>query len=154
MQTEQRYIMAFFAIALFCLFNNIALCAEQFMLSIPAKKIISQIEKRDRVSGYTIDMSVGRVYSIMKIPDDWWIEGKDVEPPQLKAWAFHGTGFLTVEEIEKGIFSQFLVIETWPDEGQFDIKINLIIDLFMKEKEQCLIFDKNDLIISPIDETK
>jgi hypothetical protein len=132
------------------LLSDTGFCAERFMVSIPVEKIASALGKGDRISECTIEILPGRVYSILKIPDDWWISSKDGELPQLKAWAFHGAGYLALADIKQGMFDSFLVIETWPEEGPFDIRAYLTIDLFMKEKPKRILIEKKDMVITPV----
>ena len=133
------------------MFSNESYSAEKFEVSIPFDKIDVLLKKGDRISAYTVEMNVGRVYSILKIADDWWTKSKDVEIPQLEAWAFHGTGYLSIDDIKKeGFFNKFLVIETWPEEGTFDITVKFTLENLMEEKPKHILIKKKDITIAPI----
>ena len=156
-KTEEKVGMKIINKCMLCslailLFSDSIICAEKLIISIPTEKLIDTLHTNDRISEYTINIYHGRIYGILKIPDDWWINGKDVEQPQLKAWAFHGTGYLTKEDIKNGAFDRFLIIETEQDEGSFDLKAHFTVDVSMREKQRHLLIEKKDMIIKPVQE--
>jgi len=57
-----------------------------------------------------------------------------------------------MEDIKKGVFNKFLIIEAWPDEGSFDIKAHFTVDVFMKEKEKHILIEKKDMVVTPVKE--
>ena len=132
------------------LYYDSALSADRYVISILHEKITENLKNDNRISEYTIEIYTGRVYSVMKIPKDWAIKTKDSEIPQLEAYAFHGAGFLSTSDIKKGIFEEFIVIETeFTKLNDLKINIKFTIDIFMKEDEKHITIDNNDLIIKP-----
>lgn len=125
--------------------------ADRFVISIPVEKIVEALRERDRISEYTVELSAGRVYSVLKIPEGWTIKVEEHQAPQVVAYASHGAGFLTAEALKKGAFSAFLVIETKPPNwGPLDIKAHFTVDVFMKEEEKHILIEKKDMVITPL----
>lgn len=134
------------------LLSGLALSAERFIVSIPADNTTRYLQEGDRLAKYTIDISAGRVYGITNLPRDWWIKLKYMESPDVEAFAFHGAGYLTSEMIKKGLFTDFLIIETEAGWGPLDIKADFTIDVLMEENPKHVVIEKKDMVITPLKE--
>lgn len=138
-------------ITMFMLLFSNNLYAEELMISIPTEKIAEGLKEGDRISEFKIELYAGQIYGILKIADDWWVKTKYAETPQVYAWAFHGAGFLSVNDIKKqNLFNNFLTIKTWPEDGEFDITVYFTLENAMEEKPKHMSIKKKDMTISPI----
>jgi hypothetical protein len=122
---------------------------DRLLVSIMPAKVIEALDGKNRISEYTIEVSGGRIYGFVKIPEDWRIKVKDVEAPQLEAFAVHTAAYMTAEDVRKGTLSDFLIIEARPDWGDFDIKADFSIDVYMEDEERHLLLGKKDMHIIP-----
>jgi len=126
--------------------------ADRFIVSIPGDRLLSVLNENNRISEYSVMISAGRVYSVMKIPADWVVKVEEhPETPSLMAHASHGAGYLGANALRNGVFTEFLVVESKPkDWGQFEIRVRFTIDIFMEENPQYIIIEKKDILIVPI----
>jgi hypothetical protein len=154
-----RYYLTFILLSasLVLLFCDVALSAERFVISMPVEKLIGHLKGGRRIIDYKIEISGGRVYSVMKIPDDWSIKvdyRRVKNIPQFAAYAGHGVSWLTVDDIKnkEGLFEKFLVIETVKGEGKFDIKAYFEIDVPMEDKTEHIVLEKKDMVITALKE--
>lgn len=151
MVTKKLLFQVFATAASILLFNiAFAFAGSRFLVSVPAEKIIAHMNKGDRIAEYQVEIRFGRVRKILKIPDDWWTKTKDFEEPQLTAWAGHGAGYLTVQDITQGVFSNFIEIDALTENGNFDIRIRLTIDPPRDEDQKRVVLKKKSMAIVPV----
>ncbi len=131
--------------------------ANRYSLSIPTSMLLKHLHAGRRITGYKIKIKTGHIYGLTKIKKDWWIKLKpEIEENQLEANAGHGVSWLTKSDIEKGAFTEFLIIEIDPQKDSPalpELNIDLSVDVPDKEEEEHGIIESmesTDLIFTPV----
>ena len=127
---------------------------DKYSVSIPVPILTNYLQFGNRITGYKLHISTGRIYSLIKIKRDWWIHiNPELEEYQLEAEAGHGASWMTKSDIENGSLSEFLVIEIDPQSEESvlpELSVDLAIDSPDKEEEKHVIIGNKDILFIPL----
>jgi hypothetical protein len=146
----QHFLLVSMLSAFTLLLSDGVFAFDRFTISISDRQLLCALTDRNRITQYTVSVWAGRVVGMLRIEEDWHIEVNNDQRPQIKAFAGHGAGWLTADDVRMGAFRDFIVIEVRPDWGALDVKVDLAIDVFMKEEENHILIEKKDMVITPL----
>jgi hypothetical protein len=125
-------------------------------LSIPTGKIAALLEGGKRITGFKVKVSGGILCSVTRIPFDWWFSIEpDMESYQVHAEAGHGASWLTMDEVNGGVFENFLVLKAFSLKGPpllkgpLRIRVDLSIDVPAAEREEYVTINDKDMLLTP-----
>lgn len=127
-----------------------SIASKTSMISIPVEAVIPKLKNGGRISDYTVSIYDGSIYSVSKIINDWRVEVKNDQIPQLKSFAVVGAANLSADDVLNGAFIEFLLIQTPLEEDDFKIKFQFTVYYPSKDKDEQFTLDPKDIIITPL----
>ena len=131
MRTPKPYLLCLCAIFLFSahtVFAGDTNGSERYIVTIPGETIIKKLQKDERISEYEVTLSDGRVYGLLKVPEDWEIRIHYDDNPVIEASASHGASQLSVDDINNGAFKEFLSVEKFEGSNDVGIMLRLLLE--------------------------
>lgn len=125
--------------------NAKSLNCNLYKISVPSETIINNLKGGGRVSDYSIFIYGASIRGVLRIKKGWHIAVQN-ELPQLKGFAPQGAGDITDGEIRDGAFTEFLLIETTSEDGDFQIKICFSVSFPTKDNDELFTVDTKDVV--------